>query len=225
MRTSLARPFLGQNKLAFTNFFGQKLSDVIGGRGTDKYQSWVDASWHNAKVGDPSRYDAMAERYKIDGWHHHTSQTGPYRSSWLRVPAAVDPVNWRPLSDDERNLFDKRIDKMAKDRRRYYSMQYNPSTEGYWSETWSDKQFAQHEWAGSTWYRQSQGMPHFNKVFYVIIFATIYIWLETEKSNFGPGKFWAPATDLANYRIEVIDMERNNFRPIGHYEGGEFKPY
>ena len=49
MRTSLARPFLGQNKLAFTNFFGQKLSDVIGGRGTDKYQSWVDASWHNAK--------------------------------------------------------------------------------------------------------------------------------------------------------------------------------
>ena len=39
------------------------------------------------------------------------------------------------------------------------------------------------------------------------------------------GKFWAPATDLANYRIEVIDMERNNFRPIGHYEGGEFKPY
>ena len=81
-------------------------------------------------------------------------------------------------------------------------MQYNPSTEGYWSETWSDKQFAQHEWAGSTWYRQSQGMPHvslhvdfkndrifqFNKVFYLVIFATMYIWLETEKSNFGPGK-------------------------------------
>merc|ERR1712227_793 len=222
MRTTLAR---SSYRINLPIFLGQKFFPAISGRATDKYDGWVEASWHNAKVGDPSRYDAQVERYKLDGWHHVTGQQGPTIESHLRVPAAVDPVNWRPLSDQERDLFDKRIDKMAKDRRRYYSMQYNPSTEAYWSETWSDKQFAQHEWAGSTWYRQSQGLKQIETYLWVTIFLTIYCWLETEKANFGPGKLWAPATDLANYRIEVIDMERNNFRPIGHYEGGEFKPY
>ena len=47
MRTTLSRSFT--NKLAFPNFFGQKLANVIGGRGSDKYQSWVDDSWHHAK--------------------------------------------------------------------------------------------------------------------------------------------------------------------------------
>ena len=35
----------------------------------------------------------------------------------------------------------------------------------------------------------------------------------------------APATDLVNYKIEVIDMVRNNYTPIGYYENGEFKPH
>ena len=36
---------------------------------------------------------------------------------------------------------------------------------------------------------------------------------------------FAPATDLVNYQIEVIDMQRNNYTPIGTYSQGEFKAY
>ena len=35
----------------------------------------------------------------------------------------------------------------------------------------------------------------------------------------------APATDMANFEIEVIDMARNNYTPIGYYRNGEFKPH
>ena len=35
----------------------------------------------------------------------------------------------------------------------------------------------------------------------------------------------APATDMVNFEIEVIDMARNNYTPIGYYRNGEFKPH
>ena len=35
----------------------------------------------------------------------------------------------------------------------------------------------------------------------------------------------AAATDMVNYEIEVIDMNRNNYTPIGTYQNGEFKSY
>ena len=35
----------------------------------------------------------------------------------------------------------------------------------------------------------------------------------------------APATDIALFEIEVVDMSRNNHTPVGLYEQGQFKPF
>ena len=38
-------------------------------------------------------------------------------------------------------------------------MKYNPATEGYFGDTWSDRMLAQYEWANSTWYRSAANQP------------------------------------------------------------------
>ena len=65
---------------------------------------------HDRKPGD-----ALGSfQYQLDGWSHRVKedQCGPL--SVMRIPAPVDPVNWRPLSADEKELFSKRIEKAAK---------------------------------------------------------------------------------------------------------------
>ena len=53
--------------------------------------------------------------WRLDGWQHITRNdrdTGI--ESQYRIPAPVDPVNWRPLSAEEKDLFAKRLEKGAK---------------------------------------------------------------------------------------------------------------
>ena len=66
----------------------------------------------NKKPGDPQD---MYYGWRLDGWEHITRNdrdTGI--ESQYRIPAPVDPVNWRPLSAEEKDLFAKRLEKGAK---------------------------------------------------------------------------------------------------------------
>ena len=56
-----------------------------------------------------------------------------------RIPAAVDPENWKPLTTEEKELFDTRLEHYAKTRRRFWTMKYNPKTMAYFSEVTSDR--------------------------------------------------------------------------------------
>ena len=51
-------------------------------------------------------------------------------------------------------------------------MRYNPQTEGYFGDTWSDRMLAQYEWANSTWYRSGTGQASIG-VFMVLTAALV----------------------------------------------------
>ena len=54
-------------------------------------------------------------KWKLDGWVHKTfDQPDTGVESHYRIPAPVDPVNWRPVSAEESELFYKRLEKGAK---------------------------------------------------------------------------------------------------------------
>ena len=68
-------------------------------------------------TGERSRHSHSFKptRWQLDGWVHKTynnNDTGV--ESHYRIPAPVDPVNWRPLSTEESELFYKRLEKGAK---------------------------------------------------------------------------------------------------------------
>ena len=64
-------------------------------------------------------------------------------------------ANWTPLTNEEKELFDKRLEFGAKNRRRFWEMKYNPKTEGYFCGQTSDRAWAQHEWVNSVWFEQA----------------------------------------------------------------------
>ena len=64
-------------------------------------------------------------------------------------------ANWTPLTAGEKELFDKRLEFGAKNRRRFWEMRYNPKTEGYFSGQTSDRAWAQHDWVNSVWFEQA----------------------------------------------------------------------
>ena len=64
-------------------------------------------------------------------------------------------ANWTPLTNEEKELFDKRLEFGAKNRRRFWEMKYNPKTEGYFCGQTSDRAWAQHDWVNSVWFEQA----------------------------------------------------------------------
>lgn len=56
---------------------------------------------------------------------------------------------------DEQDLFDKRREHHVKNRRKFWTMRYNPKTETYFKEQWSDRTVAQFEWSNSGWFRMT----------------------------------------------------------------------
>ena len=53
-------------------------------------------------------------------------------------------------------------------------MRYNPQTEGYFGDTWSDRMLAQYEWANSTWYRSGTGQSSIGVI--TVVFAALLIY-------------------------------------------------
>merc|ERR1712212_842345 len=168
---------------------------------------------------------------KLDGWSHTVGNSGGINFSKYRVPEAVDSTNWTPLTDGEKELFDKRLEFGAKNRRRFWEMKYNPKTEGYFCGQTSDRAWAQHDWVNSVWFEQAacnQNTSYFmlGKInMFILVCIGGYVSHRYNQNMLGPGMANAPATDMVNFEIEVIDMARNNYTPIGYYKNGEFKPH
>lgn len=179
----------------------------------------------------PLHAKAALNDIKLDGWSHKMSQIAGIPYSKKRVPEAVDSTNWTPLTNEEKELFDKRLEFGAKNRRRFWEMKYNPKTEGYFCGQTSDRAWAQHDWVNSVWFEQAacnNSTTYFKliKLYMAMgLFVGCYSAYVFNQNMLGPGMPNAPATDMVNFEIEVIDMARNNYTPIGYYRNGEFKPH
>jgi len=180
------------------------------------------------KPGDPLNL----KNYKLDGWEHILRGNTGLGNSRLRIPEAVDPVNWRPLSTDEAEIFDKRREHHVKNRRKFWVMKYNPKTETYFQGQWSDRNIAQYEWSNSGWFRLSSNQ-WWTSAYWITNNLTKFIgclfavwwYMAWHEHNSTPGRIWAPATDMVNWEIEIVDMDRNLYKTIGKYENGKFVDY
>jgi len=177
---------------------------------------------------DPSNFtpDSLVN-YRLDGWVHRVDSSG---KSILRMPKEVDPMNWKPVSDEERDLFAKRLEHEAKTRRRFWQMEQNPATEAYFDDINTDRAWAQQGWAKSHWFLISANSPgpYWQYIgLKRLVFLAFWLWINDMwmKRQSKPGMVKAPATDIALFEIEVVDMSRNNHTPVGLYEQGQFKPF
>lgn len=196
-------------------------------------QTYVENFWRMTKSGRIGFLpgDALpAGAHKLDGWHHVVGYgVGQSKS---RIPETVDPVNWRPTARDETELFHKRREHHVKNRRKFWVMRYNPQTETYFKEEWSDRNVTQYDWSNSGWFRITANheltsnfwLPRVILKFVCCIFG-IYEYMRWHEHNATAGRIWAPATDMVNWEIEVVDMTKNLYNTLGKYENGEFKPY
>ena len=64
-------------------------------------------------------------------------------------------MNWRPVTAQEQEIFDKRRELHVKTRRKHWTMKYNPKTSGFYSDIWSDRAQAQWDWSNSQWFRMT----------------------------------------------------------------------
>merc|ERR1712002_877266 len=137
---------------------------------------------------------------KLDGWSHKMSQIAGIPYSKKRVPEAVDSTNWTPLTNGEKELFDKRLEFGAKNRRRFWEMKYNPKTEGYFCGQTSDRAWAQHDWVNSVWFEQAacnQNTSYFmlGKInMFILVSIGLYTSYHFSQNILGPGMPNAPAT-------------------------------
>ena len=100
-------------------------------------------------------------------------------------------VNWRPLSTEESELFDKRREHHVKNRRKFWVMQQNPKTETYFAPQWSDRNIAQYEWSNSGWFRLTANQWWsssfwitvsrilYTYIYHLYIYCIIYIYILT----------------------------------------------
>jgi len=180
------------------------------------------------KPGDPVHYHEP----QLDGWQHKVDLN--YNVGWsrLRIPGPVDPVNWRPVTTAEEDLFHKRREHAAKTRRKFWNWRYNPKTEGYFSEAWSDRRVTQQDWSNSQWFRMTSNQ-YWNSSYwlmantcrFLMIMWALYEYNRWHQHNSKYGRPYAPATDGANWEIEVIDMDRGNYTPIGSFAQGQYTPF
>lgn len=180
------------------------------------------------KPGDATHY----YQYQLDGWEHKFDGNNGVGMSKLRIPEAVDPTNWRPLASDEEDIFHKRRELHVKNRRKFWQMRYNPKTETYFAEQWSDRAIAQNEWSNSVWFRMTANQfwtssYHLTNIIAKFLGSIFCVWwyMSWHQHNNTPGRIWAPATDMQHWEIEVVDMTRNNYTPVGEYRNGEFRPF
>ena len=79
-------------------------------------------------------------------------------------------VNWRPVTSEEEDLFHKRREHAAKTRRKFWNWRYNPKTEGYFSEAWSDRRVTQQDWSNSQWFRMTSNQ-YWNSTYWLLVSA------------------------------------------------------
>jgi hypothetical protein len=88
------------------------------------------------------------------------------------------------LASDEEDIFHKRRELHVKNRRKFWQMRYNPKTETYFAEQWSDRAIAQNEWSNSVWFRMTANQfwtsSYHLTVIFIILFLKKYLQLISE---------------------------------------------
>ena len=67
-------------------------------------------------------------------------------------------------------------------------MKYNPATEGYFGDTWSDRMLAQYEWANSTWYRSAANIQ--GSGYHIILLALVAFIAQYKQQQMMAGPGW-----------------------------------
>ena len=88
-----------QKAASFNTNFASNKSGVGGVR--DVLNPMVGENQWNQ---DPANFSpASVANYRLDGWNHRVDLGG---KSILRIPAPVDPMNWKPLTNEEKVILD-----------------------------------------------------------------------------------------------------------------------
>ena len=90
------------------------------------------------------------------------------KMSQMSIINAIFSVNWRPVTTAEEDLFHKRREHAAKTRRKFWNWRYNPKTEGYFSEAWSDRRVTQQDWSNSQWFRMTSNQ-YWNSSYWLMV--------------------------------------------------------